>query len=65
MTVELAPKVKDELDRLTAEGSILSVQDFVRRAVDNELLRWREANAARGPPEPAALVVPLAPRKRS
>jgi hypothetical protein len=60
VTVELAPRVKEELERLTQEGSILSVQDFVRRAVDNEISRWKVDHA--GPP-PADLMIPVPKRK--
>jgi Arc/MetJ-type ribon-helix-helix transcriptional regulator len=58
VTVELAPKVKEELERLTEEGSILSVQDFVRRAVENELGRWRADHSTAPALEQTSLMVP-------
>ena len=43
VTVELAPVTKQALEEIVRRGESLSVQDFVRRAVDEKLDRWKTA----------------------
>ena len=42
ITVELAPVTKRALEEIVSAGESLSVQDFVRRAVDEKLDRWKK-----------------------
>lgn len=41
ITVELAPKTRAALEQLRESGDVLSIQDFVRRAIDEKLERWQ------------------------
>ncbi|MHB8351118.1 MAG: ribbon-helix-helix protein, CopG family [Thermoplasmata archaeon] len=43
ITVELAPKAKEALEALVRSGESLSIQDFVRRAVDEKIERWKDS----------------------
>ena len=42
ITVELAPVTKRALEEIVRGGEYLSVLDFVRRAVDEKLDRWKK-----------------------
>ncbi len=42
VTVQLAPKAEEFLSGLVREGEILSVQDFIRRAVDERIEYWKK-----------------------
>ncbi len=49
ITVELAPKTREMLERIRDAGETLSIQDFVRRAIDEKIERWKRENPY-GPP---------------
>ena len=53
ITVELAPVTERALRELEDAGEILSVQDFVRRAIEKELARWKKENWPKSPSGPA------------
>ena len=50
VTVELAPAVKRDLEELVSSGQTLSTQDFIRRAVDEKLERWKKEHPLGAPP---------------
>ncbi|HZY71331.1 MAG TPA: ribbon-helix-helix protein, CopG family [Thermoplasmata archaeon] len=49
ITVELAQKTKEFLEELVRAGEILSTQDFVRRAIDQEVDRWKREHPLGAP----------------
>jgi hypothetical protein len=46
--VELTPKAKEELNAMLKSGEIFSIQEFVRRAIDNELARRPQGRISEG-----------------
>lgn len=66
ITVELAPRIREALEQLRDSGEVLSVQDFVRRAIDEKLDRWKAAghhlSAGPGPEELGRGSKPKGPR---
>lgn len=58
LTVELAPAVKRQLEDIVAAGETLSPQDFIRRAIEEKLERYKTAHGGQIPLAPGTVTVP-------